>query len=95
MSFDSDGNVISCIGQPLIPFNPDKFEVPGQADNPSTFLIAQDAFKVTDNLESFRYFTAVAENEPALIALEPYLDQLDAVISEVVAFAGENICHTR
>jgi 5'-nucleotidase/UDP-sugar diphosphatase len=80
--FDSLGNVLSCGGSPIVPFEVD--------------ATAPDSAIVQSYLEDLGpAFVRVEEDETAKAALQVFLDDLESRLGEVIATVPENICFER
>jgi len=91
VDFDDNGNVISCVGNPVFPFNPDKITV--RDADPRYDMSAEDAAAVIASLveRSGGQVKAFAEDPITAADLEAYSIQVDELTKEVVGVASEFI----
>jgi 5'-nucleotidase/UDP-sugar diphosphatase len=82
VGFDDLGNVLSCGGSPIVPFEVN--------------AAAPDSDIVRSYLEDLGpAFVQVAEDATAKAALQVYLDELDTRLGAVIATVPETICYDR
>lgn len=91
VDFDDDGNVVSCVGSPVFPFNPDKITV--RDADPRYDMDAEDAAVVIASLveRTGGQAKAFAEDPVTVADLEAYTVQVDELTKEVVGVASEFI----
>jgi 5'-nucleotidase/UDP-sugar diphosphatase len=82
VGFDELGNVLSCGGSPIVPFEVN--------------AAAPDSDIVKSYLEDLGpAFVHVEEDATAKAALQVYLDELEARLGDVIATVPETICYDR
>ena len=91
IDFDDRGNVVSCGGSPIFPFNPDRVMV--RDTDPWFDMSAEDAAIVIASLaeRTGGQARAFAQDPDAVADLEDYSLQLDELTQEVVGFVSEFI----
>lgn len=83
--FDKNGNVLSCRGNPIVPFDPTSF-VPE--------LTKSQAMDLTNYLDG-PFWRATTPDEDAVADLEVYLNQTRELAATVIADVPEDICYER
>eukprot|EP00978_Attheya_sp_CCMP212_P045238 scaffold338700_cov58-Attheya_sp.AAC.2 len=85
VNFDKEGNVVSCDGTIVFPFDPVKFDPE---------LSQEDATAATSYLQGLG-FVSVSEDADTLQALAKFEDQVDVLKQTVIATVPASICYER
>mmetsp|Transcript_6194 Transcript_6194/g.15331 ORF Transcript_6194/g.15331 Transcript_6194/m.15331 type:complete len:551 (+) Transcript_6194:385-2037(+) len=91
VDFDDNGNVVSCVGSPVFPFNPDKITV--RDADPRYDMSAEDAAAMIASLveRTGGQAKAFAKDPVTALDLDAYSLQVDELTKEVVGVASETI----
>lgn len=93
VDFDANGEVVSCNGNYLIPFN--DATISKRVPTPVATLSAADITVVKNYLIGKGVFTAITPDANIDNILQPYKTQLTALGNQVIALALETMCHQR
>jgi len=92
VSFDASGDVTSCTGHPMFPFDSSSYE---DRTNGKVPLSAADASIVTAWLEAKPAFVATAEDAATKAALDQFKAQVDELKTATIATVPADICYDR
>lgn len=91
VSFDSNGDVLSCGGQPYVLLG-DQFK---RADSKAPALTADEVNAIKTDINNSGVLKIVTPDANAMSVLAPYKAQKDALAKEQVAIATDNLCLRR
>jgi 5'-nucleotidase / UDP-sugar diphosphatase len=99
VEFDEEGRPVSCRGSPLLPFNPEVYEIRDASNDVKTglplYLDDEDTAVLTEYLSSPRGepFYPAYEDRAVVEALRPFREKMNATLQRAIANVTQNICH--
>lgn len=95
VSWDADGNVLNCTGEPHLPFLTDKFTVIDEEGEDFDMTEEGDLEIMNAFLSGQPNFLPAMEDTAVSDAIQPFYEETDAQMQTKIATSIENMCHNR